>query len=336
YHSRERKLLRGARQHGRRPVTRAVQHSSRGARRHYRCRPGERGAGTHSQSRRSGGARRLALRSAGIHRTPRRALAHQQHSTTSPADEGLSAVAFRSGFVSIIGRPNAGKSTLLNALVGEKIAIVTHKPQTTRNNIQGIVNVEGKKGHPAGQIVFMDTPGIHKPASSLNRKMMQQVHAALEGCDLLLLMVDAKEKFGSGDRFALDLVKRSQRPTMLLLNKIDGMEKSRLLPMITEYSNLHSFREVIPISALKHEGLQTLQQRVLAMLPEGPRYFPAEQLTDQPERFLAAELIREKILQHTGEEVPYATMVMIEKWEEKPNLTRIAAAIYCEREGQKG
>ena len=198
------------------------------------------------------------------------------------------------------------------------------------------MNVTGKKGGPAGQIVFMDTPGVHKPSSSLNRKMMQQVHAALQGCDLLLLIVDATEKFGRGDEFVLDLVKRSGRPAMLLLNKIDRIEKSRLLPMIAEYSDLHSFREVIPVSALKKQGLESLQQKVLAALPEGPRYFPAEQITDQPERFLAAELIREKILQHTGEEVPYATTVMIERWEEKAKLTHVAAAIYCEREGQKG
>ena len=244
-------------------------------------------------------------------------------------------MAFRSGFVSIIGRPNAGKSTLLNALVGEKVAIVTHKPQTTRNRIQGMVNVPARKGHPAGQIIFIDTPGVHKPDSSLNRKMMQEVEAALQGCDVLLVLVDATEKFGSGDRFVLDLAKTFSGAVFLLLNKVDRLEKAKLLPIIADYSKLHQFREIIPISALKQQGLDLLLNSVLSTLPEGPRYFPKDQLTDQPERFLVSELIREKLLQHTGQEVPYASTVVIEQWEEQPKLTRIAATIYCEREGQK-
>jgi GTP-binding protein Era len=244
-------------------------------------------------------------------------------------------MSFRSGFVTILGRPNAGKSTLLNALVGEKIAIVTHKPQTTRNRIEGIVNVPAKKGRAAGQIVFIDTPGVHKPDTSLDRKMMQEVQAALQGCDVLLLLVDATEKFGGGDRFALDLAKRFEGPVFLLLNKIDRLEKSKLLPVIAEYAKLRDFREIIPISALKRQGLDTLLESVRPALPEGPRYFPKDQLTDQPERFLVAELVREKLLQLTGEEVPYASTVVVEQWKEQPRLTRIAAAIYCEREGQK-
>ena len=255
-------------------------------------------------------------------------------------------MAFRSGFVSIIGRPNAGKSTLLNALVGEKLAIVTRKPQTTRNRIQGIINVERKKptqakeawvGHPrpAGQIVLVDTPGIHKPINSLNRRMMKEVYDALEDCDLLLLIVDATAKFGTGDQFALDIVKKSGQPCILLLNKIDALDKQKLLPLIAEYKSLHDFAEVIPISALKRDGLDMLLDTVVRALPEGPRYFPKDQLTDQPERFLVAELIREQVLLTTDQEVPYATTVLIEQYEEGERLTRIAAVIYCEREGQK-
>ena len=244
-------------------------------------------------------------------------------------------MAFRSGFVSIIGRPNAGKSTLLNKLVGEKLAIVTPKPQTTRNRILGIVNVPARKGRAAGQIVFIDTPGVHKPDSSLNKKMMREVQEALEGRDAILLMVDASEKFGRGDRFTLDLVKKTGGPVFLLLNKIDRLEKSRLLPMIAEYSKLHDFREIIPISALKGDGLELLLDRIMAVLAEGPRYFPKDQITDQPERFLAAEMVREKVLLETAQEVPYASTVLVERWEESPRVTSIAAVIYCEREGQK-
>ena len=244
-------------------------------------------------------------------------------------------MAFRSGFVSIIGRPNAGKSTLLNALVGEKLAIVTRKPQTTRNRIQGIVNVERKGKRPAGQIVLVDTPGVHKPINSLNRRMMKEVYDALEGCDLLLLIIDAHAKFGTGDEFVLDIAKKTGQPAFLLLNKIDAVEKQKLLPLIAQYRALHDFAEVIPISALKREGLDTLLDAVVKALPEGPRYFPKDQITDQPERFLVAELIREQVLLATEQEVPYATTVLIEQYEEGARLTRVAAAIYCERDGQK-
>jgi len=242
---------------------------------------------------------------------------------------------FRSGFVSIIGRPNAGKSTLLNALVGEKLAIVTRKPQTTRNRIQGIINVDRKSKGPSGQIVLIDTPGVHKPMNTLNRRMMKEVYDALEGCDLLLLIVDATAKFGTGDQFVLDIVKKSGLPCFLLLNKIDALDKQKLLPLIAEYRSHHDFAEVIPISALKRDGLDMLLDAVVRTLPEGPRYFPKDQITDQPERFLVAELIREQVLLAAEQEVPYATTVMIDQYEEGERLTRIAATIYCERDGQK-
>lgn len=242
----------------------------------------------------------------------------------------------RSGFVTIIGRPNAGKSTLLNALVGEKIAIVTSKPQTTRTRILGILNVKAQKGRSAAQIVFVDTPGVHRPDSQLNRKMMQEIHEALESRDLILLIVDATEKFGPGDQHVLELTKSYGGPVFLLLNKIDKVQKDKLLPVIEHYSRLHDFQEIIPISATRGEGLDVLLDRIVGSLPEGPRYFPEEQLTDQPERFLASEIIREKVLQKTGKEVPYSIAVMVDSYEELAKLTRIAATIYCEREGQKG
>ena len=244
-------------------------------------------------------------------------------------------MSLRSGFVSIIGRPNAGKSTLLNALVGQKVAIVTHKPQTTRNRIQGIVNVPARKGRPAGQVVFMDTPGVHKPDSSLNKMMMREVHDALEGLDLLLMIADVSQRFGGGDQFVLDLVKKTGGPVFLLLNKIDRIEKQKLLPLIAEYSQKHGFQEILPISALTRDGLDLLLDKVIHALPEGPRYFPKDQVTDQPERFLAAEIIREKVLIATGQEVPYASTVQVEHWEESPKLTKISAVLYCERDGQK-
>jgi GTP-binding protein Era len=279
-------------------------------------------------------------------------------------------MAFRSGFASIIGRPNAGKSTLLNALLGQKLAIVTHKPQTTRTRIHGVLEVPLRKktktdpGRSAAQVVLVDTPGVHKPTSQLDRRMMQEVHDALESRDLVLFIVDAthrlpregdaenkspaaaKRKLSAGeDDFALSLVKKLNCPVILVLNKIDAVPKADLLPLIAHWSSLHSFAEVIPISARKKQGLDLLLDKIVAQLKEGQRYFPKHQLTDQPERFLVAEIIREKILLLTGEEVPYATAVVIEKFEEPASMkktrdgklpvTKIAAAIFCERIGQK-
>jgi GTP-binding protein Era len=244
---------------------------------------------------------------------------------------------FRSGFVCILGRPNAGKSTLLNALVGEKLAIISPKPQTTRNRIQGVVHVPKRKGKDGGQIVLIDTPGLHKPDSSLGRKMMVEVREALEGCDLVLVIVDVAHKLDPRDQFALDLVKQSKAKAFLILNKIDLIpEKSKLLPLIEEYRKLYDFAEVFPISALKRKGLDDLMKMILAALPAGPAYFPEDEITDQPARFMAAEIIREQVLLNTSEEIPYATTVIVDNFEEGKRLTRIGATIYCERDGQKG
>jgi GTPase len=244
---------------------------------------------------------------------------------------------FRSGFVCILGRPNAGKSTLLNALVGEKLAIISPKPQTTRNRIQGVVHIPRRKGQDGAQIVLIDTPGVHKPDSWLGRKMMVEVREALEDCDLVLIIMDVARKFDPRDRFALDLLKQSQAKVFLILNKIDLIrEKSKLLPMIEEYRKLHDFAQVIPISALKRSGLDVLLEQVIQAMPPGPAYFPEDQVTDQPARFMAAEIVREQVLLHTSEEIPYATTVVVNSFEEGAKLTRIAATIYCERQGQKG
>ena len=319
----------------------------------------------------------------------------------------------RSGFVSILGRPNAGKSTLLNALVGEKVAIVTSKPQTTRNRITGVLEVPAGKGkRPAAQIVFVDTPGVHKPGTQLDRRMMQEVYDALETRDIVILLVDASremqlvakseeeagreldssgEEHTSGakaplavgdlmpginprptskaksssahggwrseDEFVLNLVRKLDCPVFLVINKIDLVRREELLPMIESLMKQVPFAEVLPISARKRDGLDSLVEKLVDYLPQGERYFPPEQFTDQPERFLVAELIRERILMETGEEVPYASAVVIEQWEDPPvqsgkakkprpvkgggvaepklPVTRIAAAIYCERDGQK-
>jgi len=244
---------------------------------------------------------------------------------------------FRSGFVCILGRPNAGKSTLLNSLIGEKLAIISPKPQTTRNRIQGVVHVPKQKGKGGAQIVLVDTPGVHKPDSSLGRKMMVEVREALEGCDLVLVIMDVTHKLDPRDQFAVDLVKQAATKAFLILNKVDLIrEKSRLLPIIEEYRKLYDFAEVIPVSALKRKGLPELLDAIIAALPAGPAYFPEDQITDQPARFMAAEIIREQVLLNTSEEIPYATTVLVDSFEEGKRLTRIAATIYCEREGQKG
>lgn len=245
-------------------------------------------------------------------------------------------MAFHSGFVCILGRPNAGKSTLLNALVGERLAIISPKPQTTRNRILGIVHIpqQGKRG--GAQVILIDTPGVHKPDSSLGRKMMVEVREALEGCDLILLIVDVAKRLGAEDEFALKMAQQTGTPVALLLNKVDLLrDKKALLPIIENYRKRHDFKEVIPLSALKKEGLDLLLEKLVEALPAGPQYFSEDQITDQPVRFMAAEIIREQVLLATKEEVPYATTVVVDQFEEGPKLTRVAATIYCEREGQK-
>jgi GTP-binding protein Era len=300
----------------------------------------------------------------------------------------------KSGFVAILGRPNAGKSTLLNALTGEKVAIVSAKPQTTRNRIAGVVEVPARKGqHPAAQIVFVDTPGVHKPGSHLDRRMLQEVYEALETRDLVLVLMDATRRvqleaaaepvavegdsnsndchpersaaeskdlrlnaskhertnWASEDEFLFGLIRKLDCPVFLLLTKIDLVAKDQLLPLIDTLTHHFGFAQVIPVSARKRDGLDVLLRKIVEALPTGERYYPKDQYTDQPQRFMVAELIRESILVETGEEVPYASAVVIERFEEpapfvprkkgavpaRLPLTRIAAAIYCERDGQK-
>jgi GTPase len=236
---------------------------------------------------------------------------------------------FKSGFISIIGRPNVGKSTLLNALLGEKIAIISDKPQTTRNKILGIVN------HPGAQMVFLDTPGIHKPMHRMNEFMVQTALRTYNEVDVVLMLAEATELPGAGDRFIIETLTKVKTPVFLLINKVDLIKKDGLLPLIQEYSKLYNFTEIIPVSALKND-LGDLLDTILKRLPQGPQYFPDDQLTDQPERFIVAEIIREKIFELTKEEIPYATAVLIEEMKEEPDITRIHAAIIVERDSQKG
>jgi GTP-binding protein Era len=292
----------------------------------------------------------------------------------------------KSGFVAILGRPNVGKSTLLNALTGEKVAIVTAKPQTTRNRIMGVVEVPAHKNtNPAAQIVFVDTPGVHKPGSQLDRRMLQEVYEALEARDVVLVLMDATRRvqleeaapavpvaenpdsveaespavsaskhkapnWASEDEFLFGLIRKLECPVFLVLTKIDLVQKDHLLPLIDSLTRQFNFAEIIPVSARKRDGLDILIRKIVAALPTGERYYPKDQYTDQPQRFMVAELIRETILIETGEEVPYSSAVVIEQFEEpepaapprkkgqapaRLPLTRIAAAIYCERDGQK-
>ncbi|HUQ33688.1 MAG TPA: GTPase Era [Pyrinomonadaceae bacterium] len=238
---------------------------------------------------------------------------------------------YRSGYVALIGRPNAGKSTLLNRLVGEKIAAVSNKPQTTRHRIQGIITRE------RGQIVLVDTPGVHKPGYLLNRRMMSSVHDALMDVNLVCLIRDASTSTGNGDRFVLDLIKQSEKPALLLLNKTDKLpDKSNLLPLMEWYGQEYEWQAVIPISALKGDMIEILLSEMINHLPEGEAIFGEDELTDQSLRSMVSEIVREKILQATKDEIPYVTAVVTEKFEEvRPDLTVIHCAIFVERAGQK-
>lgn len=235
------------------------------------------------------------------------------------------------GYVALIGRPNAGKSTLLNQLVGQKIAAVSDKPQTTRFRIQGVIT------KPEGQVVLVDTPGVHQPGYELNRRMMAAVQEALMGVDLVCLIRDASASTGNGDRFVLDLVKRSEKPALLLLNKVDKLEeKSALLPLIDWYSKEHDWSEIVPISALKNDQMDVLIESCLRHLPEGDPIFGEDELTDQSLRVLVAEIVREKVLRATGDEIPYVTAVMTERFEEvREDFARIYCVIVVERGSQK-
>lgn len=239
---------------------------------------------------------------------------------------------FRSGFVSIIGRPNVGKSTLLNRMLGDKIAITSDKPQTTRNRVHGICN-----RHDA-QVIFIDTPGIHQARSSLNRYMVETALTSLNGVDLILFLVEADSSSVSREKPILDILKETEVPVILVLNKIDRTEKEKLLELIASFAPLYPFREIIPVSALQGDGVERLIDLVCRYLPQGPRYFPEDILTDQPERFIVAEIIREKVFRMTRDEVPYSVAVTIESFKERDDgrLISIAAVINVERDSQKG
>lgn len=239
------------------------------------------------------------------------------------------AEAYRSGFIAIVGRPNVGKSTLLNRILGEKIAIISDKPQTTRNRIAGVKHL------PGAQLVFLDTPGIHKPKFRLNERMVQVALNVLEEVDLVLVLVEATEPPGPGDRFVLERLKDRAVPVFLLINKVDLVRKPRLLPLIDAYRQIYAFAQIVPVSAKTGDGVDRVVELALARMPEGPAYFQEDMVTDQPMRALAAELIREKILQKTRDELPFAVAVGIESFEEEGNLARISAVVYVERQSQK-
>lgn len=238
---------------------------------------------------------------------------------------------YKSGFVTIIGRPNVGKSTLMNQIIGQKIAIMSDKPQTTRNKIHGVYTTE------QAQIVFLDTPGIHKPQSKLGDYMMKVAQSTLGEVDAILFLVDVAEGIGGGDRFIIEQLKKVDTPVLLVLNKIDKVHPEELLPIIQTYKDLYSFAEIVPVSALLGNNVTTLLDQLVSYLEPGPQYYPADQVTDHPEQFVCAELIREKILHLTREEIPHSIAVTIEDMRVESNgLVHISAVIFVERDSQKG
>ncbi|MZQ81888.1 GTPase Era [Paenibacillus sp. 5J-6] len=238
---------------------------------------------------------------------------------------------FKSGFVAIIGRPNVGKSTLMNQIIGQKIAIMSDKPQTTRNKIHGVYTSAN------GQIVFLDTPGIHKPTSKLGDYMSKVAHGTLGEVDAVLFLVDVVDGIGGGDRYIIEQLKHVETPVILVLNKIDLVQPEALLAIITQYKDLYNFAEIVPVSALKGNNVTTLLEQIIKYLPEGPQYYPADQITDHPEQFVCAELVREKILHLTREEIPHSIAVQIEDMRVEPNgVVHISAVIFVERDSQKG
>ncbi len=237
--------------------------------------------------------------------------------------------AFHSGYVAIIGRPNVGKSTFLNTILGEKISIVTSKAQTTRNRILGIKNL------PDAQIIFMDTPGIHKPMHKLGETMVKSATEALEEVDIILFMSEPSEP-KKGDRMIIDLLGKTNKPVFLIINKIDTVKKNELLPIINTFSELYQFAEIIPVSALKKDGTDLVLEKIVKYIPQGPKFYPDDVITDQIERFIASEIVREKLIELTEEEVPHSIAVEVNKWEErKDGLISIRCNIYVERESQK-
>ena len=236
----------------------------------------------------------------------------------------------RSGFVSVVGRPNVGKSTLVNRLVGQKVAIVSDKPQTTRNRILAVVH------RPQGQIVLIDTPGIHKPMHRMNERMVDAAVKSIGQVDVVLWLADVSEAYGAGDRHVLGVLKESKKPVVLGLNKIDTVAKPKLLPVIEQYSRLMEFVEIIPVSALTGENVEHMADTLMTHLPPGQRLYPEDYLTDQPERFFVAEMVREQVLRLTREEIPYTTGVLIDSFKEDTDIVRIQATILVERESQKG
>jgi GTP-binding protein Era len=254
-------------------------------------------------------------------------MSDDQSSSTKPGKQ-------RFGTVALVGRPNAGKSTLLNRILGQKVSIVSDKPQTTRNRIVGILN------DPRGQIAFLDTPGIHKPLHRLNVRMMDHVQSSFGEADLIALIIDATEPFGKGDQFVVDLLRgqKERNPEskrFAILNKIDLLKKNKLLPLMQQYGGLDLFDEIIPISAEKGEGVTELLDLLFNTLKPGEPIYPTEEYTTQPERFFAAEIVREKLLQHTSDELPYTTAVTVERFEEGEDIIRIYATIHVERDSQK-